>query len=45
MGVHLDEATIQQVLSEAQIELGDVIDPRNRAVFEVSAHLLSGRRG
>ncbi|MDX1466892.1 MAG: methyltransferase domain-containing protein [Halomonas sp.] len=45
MGVHLDEATIQRVLSEAQVELGDVIDPRGRAVFEVSAHLLSARRG
>ncbi|MDT8878751.1 methyltransferase domain-containing protein [Halomonas saccharevitans] len=44
MGVHLDEATIQRVLSEAQVELGDVIDPRGRAVFEVSAHLLSARR-
>jgi len=45
MGVNLDEATIQQVLTEAQIEFGDVIEPSGRAVFEVSAHLLSGRRG
>lgn len=45
MGVNLDEATIQEVLARAQEELADVIDPRGRAVFEVSVHLVSGRRG
>ncbi|MDY7116899.1 methyltransferase domain-containing protein [Halomonas sp. SSL-5] len=45
MGVNLDEATIQEVLAQAQVELADVIDPRGRAVFEVSVHLVSGRRG
>ena len=44
MGVTLDEATIQEVLARAQVELADVIDPNGRAVFEVSAHLVSGRR-
>lgn len=45
MGVNLDEATIQDVLARARVELADVIDPRGRAVFEVSVHLVSGRRG
>ncbi|MEQ6916770.1 methyltransferase domain-containing protein [Halomonas aquatica] len=45
MGVSLDEATIQEVLAQAREELADVIDPRGHAVFELSVHLLIGRRG
>lgn len=44
MGVNLDEATIQRVLDEAPRELGDFVDERGRAVFAVSAHLVSALR-
>jgi SAM-dependent methyltransferase len=44
MGVMLEEKTIQRVLGEADRELRSYSDGSGRAVFEISAHVLSGTR-
>lgn len=44
MGVLLEEETIQRVLGEAERELRAHVDGNGRAVFEISAHVLSGTK-
>lgn len=44
MGVILDEETIQSVLENADGELSGFVDESGRAVFQISAHVLSGSR-
>jgi len=44
MGVMLEEETIQRVLREADRELRAHEDGSGRAVFQISAHVLSGSR-
>lgn len=44
MGVMIEEETIQRVLGEADRELRAYVDESGRAVFQISAHVLSGSR-
>ena len=44
MGVALEESLIQQILAEAETTHAAYIDPRGRAVFALSAHILTGTR-
>ncbi|MDT8448841.1 MAG: class I SAM-dependent methyltransferase [Wenzhouxiangellaceae bacterium] len=44
LGVELDEGTIQRVLGAADRDLHAYVDEGGEAVFEVSAHVLSGMR-
>lgn len=44
MGVMLEEETIQRVLGEADRDLRAYMDGGGRAVFQISAHVLSGSR-
>jgi SAM-dependent methyltransferase len=44
MGVMLEEETIQRVLGDADRELRTYADGSGRAVFQISAHVLSGSR-
>lgn len=44
MGVMLDEETIQRVLGEADRALRSYADENGRAVFQISAHVLSGTK-
>lgn len=44
MGVVLEEGTIQRILREAEQALRAHVDGAGAAVFEISAHVLSGRR-
>ncbi len=44
MGIALDESMIQQILAEAETTHRAYIDPQGRAVFALSAHILSGKR-
>lgn len=44
MGVFLEEAKIQQILAEAEDALSSYVNEEGRAVFPVSAHIMSGTR-
>jgi hypothetical protein len=44
MGVHLEEAMIQEILKEAEVELRKYVNAHGRAVFKISAHVLSGSK-
>ncbi|MCR4300478.1 MAG: methyltransferase domain-containing protein [Sulfuricaulis sp.] len=44
VGVHLEEAVIQETLEEAEAELRQYVNPQGRAVFKISAHVLSGSK-
>jgi hypothetical protein len=44
MGVMLDDKTIRRTLAEAERELHAHVDASGRAVFQVSAHVLSGTK-
>ena len=44
MGVHLEEAHIQQILAEAEKTMKSYVNPEGRAVFPVTAHILTGNR-
>lgn len=44
MGVALEESLIKQILAEAETTHAAYIDPRGRAVFVLSAHILTGMR-
>lgn len=44
MGVLLEEETIQRVLGEADRALRAYVDGNGRAVFQISAHVLSGTK-
>lgn len=44
MGVHLEEAMIQQILKEAEVALRKYVNAHGRAVFKISAHVLSGSK-
>jgi ubiquinone/menaquinone biosynthesis C-methylase UbiE len=44
MGIFLEEPMIQQILAEAEVTHANYIDPRGRAVFALSAHILTGAR-
>jgi len=42
MGVHLEEAMIQELLKEAEVALRKYVNAQGCAVFKISAHVLSG---
>jgi hypothetical protein len=42
MGVFLQEAMIQNMLAEAEEVMSPYADDQGQAVFEISAHILSG---
>ena len=44
MGVHLEEDHIRQILAEAETSLRQYVNPEGRAVFPVTAHILTGTR-
>jgi hypothetical protein len=44
MGVHLEEAMIQEILKEAEVALRKYVNAQGRAVFKISAHVLSGSK-
>ncbi len=44
MGISLEEPLIQQILTEAEITHADYNDSQGRAVFALSAHILTGAR-
>ena len=44
MGVMLDEATIEQILEEAESALGAYVADDGQAVFDAPAHIVTGTR-
>jgi SAM-dependent methyltransferase len=44
LGVHVEEVMIQEILKEAEVALRKYVNAQGRAVFKISAHVLSGSK-